>query len=184
MHMGANATSRLRWQIGTRRRREGRRRCDNAVMSTALAPPRTPYPDQPSTSRVQSRPPRNAGSATRGHPSTFGQDNAMTSADPSQLTPVRKRAYNAKRPCSAHSSRIGEPCRRPTIEGGTVCGAHGGRASAVKRKARQRLEEGADRMARQLLKISESGESESVRLAAIKYALDRADIQAQTAATV
>ena len=108
----------------------------------------------------------------------------MTSADPSQLTPVKKRAYNAKRPCSAHSSRTGEPCRRPAIEGGTVCGTHGGRAPAVKRKARQRLEEASDRLARQLLGIAEGAESEAVRLAAVKDALDRAGIQAKTAATV
>ena len=108
----------------------------------------------------------------------------MTSADPSNLTPVKKRAYNAKRPCSAHSSRTGEPCRKPAIAGGTVCRTHGGAASAAKAKARKRLEEASDRLARQLLGIAEGAESEAVRLAAVKDALDRAGIQAKTAATV
>ena len=108
----------------------------------------------------------------------------MTSADPSNLTPVKKRAYNAKRPCSAHSSRTGEPCRKPAIAGGTVCRTHGGAASVAKAKARKRIEEAADRLARQLLGIAEGAESEAVRLAAVKDALDRAGIQAKTAATV
>lgn len=65
-----------------------------------------------------------------------------------------------------------------------MCTHHGGRAPAVKAKARRRLEEASDRLARQLLGIAEGAESEAVRLAAVKDALDRAGVQAKTAATV
>jgi len=61
---------------------------------------------------------------------------------------------------------------------------HGGATQAAKTKARKRIEEAADRLARQLLGIAEGAESEAVRLAAVKDALDRAGIQAKTAATV
>lgn len=44
-------------------------------------------------------------------------------------------------PCSAVSSRTGEPCRRWAIEGGTVCPAHGGSAPATRRRARERAAE-------------------------------------------
>ena len=65
-----------------------------------------------------------------------------------------------------------------------MCTHHGGCAPAVKAKARRRLEEASDRLARQLLGIAEGAESEAVPLAAVKDALDRAGVQAKTAATV
>jgi hypothetical protein len=46
------------------------------------------------------------------------------------------------------------------------------------------LEEGSDRMARELLGIAASAESESVRLQAIRDALDRAGLSAKTAVEV
>jgi hypothetical protein len=61
---------------------------------------------------------------------------------------------------------------------------HGGATQAAKAKARKRIEEAADRLARQLLGIAEGAESEAVRLAAVKDALDRAGVQAKTAAAV
>lgn len=89
------------------------------------------------------------------------------------------RGNNARR-CIAHKKN-GEQCRRHARCGATVCDFHGGKAPQVKAKARQRLDEAADRMARELLGIATSAESESVRLAAVKDALDRAGLGAKQA---
>ena len=141
----------------------------------------------------------------RGHPSTRGPDSArpaakrgiiqlMTSADPSVSPPIGTAnlrrwsdewwEFSKGHRCTAHRSTDGQRCQRPACRGTVVCTHHGGRAPAVKAKARRRLEEASDRLARQLLGIAEGAESEAVRLAAVKDALDRAGVQAKTAATV
>jgi hypothetical protein len=87
-------------------------------------------------------------------------------------------------PCTAHKTN-GDQCERWAIAGGFVCPAHGGRAFAVKAKARLRLEMASDRLARELLNMTtDPNVADPVKLAAIKDALDRSGIQAKTAVSV
>lgn len=89
-------------------------------------------------------------------------------------------AANPERRCVAHRTN-GDRCRKFAIAGSTVCRTHGGATRHVKSKARARIENSADKMARKLLELaSDENVSESVRLAAIKDALDRAGLKPVT----
>lgn len=83
--------------------------------------------------------------------------------------------------CRARSRRTGELCKNPPMLGSTVCRMHGGAAPQVKRKAQQRLDEAADRMAKRLLGFAENEKVPPyVALQAILAALDRAGINPKT----
>jgi hypothetical protein len=76
------------------------------------------------------------------------------------------------------------PTRRPArdvrtqlILGSTVCWFHGGAAKHVKAAARARIENAQDLMAKELLTIAITAESEAVKLAAIRDALDRGGLR-------
>lgn len=89
--------------------------------------------------------------------------------------------------CKAKSKRTGDPCRSAALAGMEVCRMHGGATGHAKRKARERLEAAADRMAMQLLKMAtDPNVADSVKLTAIRDSLDRAGLAApkQTDVTV
>jgi hypothetical protein len=79
--------------------------------------------------------------------------------------------------CKAHN-RDGSPCKKWASRGATVCRMHGAGAPQVKEAARNRLAMAADGLMQTLLKIASGAESEAVRLAAVKDALDRAGFSA------
>ena len=85
--------------------------------------------------------------------------------------------------CVAHR-KSGEHCLKIAIRGARVCRFHGGAAGHVKRKARERLELAADRMAKELLGMATGAESEAVKLNAIRDALDRSGLGAKTEVSV
>jgi hypothetical protein len=79
--------------------------------------------------------------------------------------------------CKAHK-KDGTRCQKSPSAGSTVCRFHGAGAPQVKEAARNRLAMAADGLMQTLLKIAASAESEAVRLAAVKDALDRAGFSA------
>ncbi|AKK30727.1 hypothetical protein [Mycobacterium sp. EPa45] len=97
-------------------------------------------------------------------------------------TPIEGRDWSTyskpERRCTARSSRTGNLCKNAAILGSHVCRYHGGAAKQVKQAARTRLENAAELMAKQLLGMALTADTESVKLAAIRDALDRAGLKA------
>lgn len=103
-----------------------------------------------------------------------------TPIEAERLTPDGRTWPHGPKPerrCVAHKKN-GEQCKNASVPGATVCRFHGGAAPHVKRAARARLENAADLMAKQLLGIALTAESEAVKLAAIRDALDRGGLKA------
>jgi hypothetical protein len=98
--------------------------------------------------------------------------------------PIEWARGNPNRRCVATNNKTGERCRNWAIRGGAVCRYHGGSTGHVKAKARERIERALDLMAMELLGIATGADSESVRLAAIRDALDRGGITAKAALEV
>ncbi len=106
--------------------------------------------------------------------------------DPSTVEPIDRWARSAhpERRCTAHRKN-GDQCKNAARHGTNVCDFHGAKAPQVKRKARQRIEEAADRMACELLKMAtDDNVADSIKLAAIRDALDRAGLAAKNAVEV
>ncbi|MCX6955333.1 MAG: hypothetical protein NTV51_24530 [Verrucomicrobia bacterium] len=86
--------------------------------------------------------------------------------------------------CQGHKKN-GDQCKLPPILGATVCRQHGGAAPHIKAAAKARLENAADRVARQLLGMAEDPDmAPAVKLAAIKDVLDRGGLGARAALDV
>jgi len=86
--------------------------------------------------------------------------------------------------CCTARRQDGKPCGRWAIRGGNVCRVHGGAAPQVLARARERLTLAADAMARNLLGLADTADSESVRLAATNSALDRTGLGAKQSVDV
>lgn len=105
----------------------------------------------------------------------------LSTPEPLNNPPWPEWKGNAATRCAAYK-KTGERCRRQARRGTNVCDWHGAKAPQVKAKARQRLEEAADRMARELLKMAtDENVSDATKLAAIRDALDRGGLGAKAA---
>jgi hypothetical protein len=116
--------------------------------------------------------------------SQIRKENVMTYLSENRPIDRWERSGHPERRCTAHRKN-GDRCKNAARRGTNVCDFHGAKAPQVKRKARERLEEASDRLARELLSMAtDPNVSESVRLSAIKDALDRGGVSAKSAVEV
>jgi hypothetical protein len=98
--------------------------------------------------------------------------------------PTYKSRLDHPRRCTARR-HDGQPCQRYAARGGNVCRVHGGAAPQVVAAAQRRLQAATDALAAKLLGIAlDEGTSESVRLQAIKDALDRGGVTTKQSVAV
>lgn len=83
----------------------------------------------------------------------------------------RKPEVRARRCTARRSDGTNVRCKNVALRMQTVCRYHGGAGKNAQAAARRRLAEAQDYLARLLLGLAESSESEAVKLAAIKHAL-------------
>lgn len=111
------------------------------------------------------------------NPSEQQQDSIKYSQWSEEWWQHAKPEVQARR-CKAHK-KDGSQCLKAAINGATVCRYHGGAARHVKQAARARIENAADLMAKQLLRMAiDENVADAVKLSAIKDALDRGGLKA------
>lgn len=113
---------------------------------------------------------------------------AVISEQPNDSNEHRERDWSKspvpERRCKAHRKN-GDQCKNSALIGSTVCRYHGGAAKHVKAAARARIENAADRMAKELLGMAiDPDVAPAVKLAAIKDALDRSGLKAPSEVVV
>lgn len=92
------------------------------------------------------------------------------------MSEVWKDGRSPKVTCSARTIS-GVPCKRPPIQGGNVCRAHGGAAPQVRAKAQTRILMSADAAAAKLIEMIHSKKvDDRTKLLAVKDLLDRANL--------
>lgn len=107
---------------------------------------------------------------------TYDGDDPMSDPNVGEVPQTPARRSPAKRRCKAHN-RQGNQCGMAPALGQDVCRKHGGASPQALKKARERLEAAADRMAARLLGIAESEKVPAyVALQAVNSVLDRVGV--------
>src|SRR5262245_6236161 len=84
--------------------------------------------------------------------------------------------------CAAHSSKTGELCQNPALDGMRVCRFHGGSTTQAKRAAQDRLDAMLDKAVERIGELSEQSEHMPTSFAATKEILNRTLGPTQTTA--
>lgn len=84
--------------------------------------------------------------------------------------------------CTAHSSKTGELCQNPALDGMRVCRFHGGSTKLAKQAAQERLDAMLERAVDRISELSEQDEHMPTSFAATKEILNRTLGPTQTSA--